>query len=63
MAEGMISCRNFLQFLAGYVLRDGRFQCGKDDCGCLLNHFERFRQQGCVAVVQVDVVRLMLSTT
>jgi len=40
MAEGMISCRNCLQFLAGYVLGEGRLQCGKDDAGGLLDDFQ-----------------------
>ncbi len=55
MADGMISCRNCLQFLAGYVLGEGRLQCGKDDAGGLLDHFERFREQRCVAVIELDV--------
>jgi len=38
--RGMISCRNCLEFLAGYVLGDGRFQCGKDDAGGLLDDFQ-----------------------
>ncbi len=45
MADGMISCRNCLQFLAGYVLLYGRLQCGEDDAGGLLDDFERFGQQ------------------
>jgi hypothetical protein len=40
MAEGMISCRDCLQFLAGYVLNDGGLQCGKDDVGGLLDDFQ-----------------------
>ena len=34
------SCRNCLQFLAGYVLGDGGLQCGKDDVGGLLDDFQ-----------------------
>jgi hypothetical protein len=45
MAKGMISCRNCLQFLAGYGLGEGRLQCGEDDAGGLLDDFERFGQQ------------------
>ncbi len=40
MAKGMISCRNCLQFLTGYVLLYGHFQCGKDDAGGLLDDFQ-----------------------
>jgi hypothetical protein len=45
MFAGMISCRNCLQFLASYVVRNGRFQCGKDDGGGLLNDFQALGQQ------------------
>jgi len=40
MAQGMNSCRNCLQFLAGYVLSEGRLQGGKDDAGGLLDDFQ-----------------------
>jgi hypothetical protein len=36
--------------------RWGRFQCGKDDGGGLLDDLQALGQQGSIAVVQVDVI-------
>ena len=40
MTQGMISCRNCFQFLAGYFLGEGRLQCGEDDAGGLLDDLQ-----------------------
>lgn len=41
---GRNSCRDLGQFLVDYRVLNGRFQCGVDDGGGLLNHFQRLGQ-------------------
>ena len=41
---GRNSCRDLGQFLVDYCVLNMRFQCGEDDGGGLLNHFQRLCQ-------------------
>ena len=45
------------------LFRCGRFKSGKDEGRGTLDNFQALGQEGRVSVVQVDVIRLMLSST